>query len=114
MINICLNNLFVFYRLLLDGKNGELKKHFIGSTIKHLTGIGLKEVEFKYPQRNEQESIAAVLSSLDAKIELNNKICSELESLVQDLYHYWFTQFDFPDERGRPYRCSGGKMVWNE
>ena len=58
--------------------------------------------------------IANVLLKLDAKIELNNKIISELESMAKTLYDYWFLQFDFPDENGKPYKSSGGKMVYNE
>jgi type I restriction enzyme S subunit len=74
----------------------------------------LSEYKIRLPNLAEQQSIAAILSSLDTKIELNNKICSELESLAKNLYHYWFTQFDFPDEKGNPYRSSGGKMEWNK
>lgn len=61
-----------------------------------------------------QQKIAAVLSSLDAKIELNNRIITELEQMAKSLYDYWFVQFDFPDAQGKPYRSSGGVMVWNE
>jgi type I restriction enzyme, S subunit len=61
-----------------------------------------------------QQKIAKVLSDLDAKIELNNKINEELEAMAKTLYDYWFVQFDFPDENGKPYKSSGGKMVWNE
>lgn len=60
-----------------------------------------------------QQNIAVVLSSLDAKIELNNRINAELESMAKTLYDYWFVQFDFPDENGKPYKSSGGKMVWD-
>lgn len=60
-----------------------------------------------------QQKIASVLSSLDAKIELNNRINAELEAMAKTLYDYWFVQFDFPDEQGRPYKSSGGKMVWS-
>ncbi len=84
------NNEFVYYRLLLAGRNGELERHFIGSTIKHLTGIALKEVEFSYPDCNDQQKIASVLSALDAKIELNNRINAELEEMAKTLYDYWF------------------------
>lgn len=61
----------------------------------------------------KQQKIADVLSALDDKIELNNKINAELEATAKDLYNYWFVQFDFPDENGRPYKSSGGKMVYN-
>ncbi|MBW4056059.1 MAG: restriction endonuclease subunit S [Proteobacteria bacterium] len=105
---------FVYYRFLLAGRNGELRKHFIGSTIKHLTGVGLKQVEFGFPLLKEQKNIAAVLSALDAKITLNNRINAELETMAKTLYDYWFVQFDFPDKNSKPYKSSGGKMVWNE
>lgn len=108
------SNQFVYYRFLLAGRNGDLEKYFIGSTIKHLTGISLKEVEFTYPSLTEQQKIAAVLSALDAKIELNQRINAELEAMAKTIYDYWFVQFDFPDEHGEPYKSSGGKMVWSE
>ena len=108
------SNQFVYYRFLLAGRNGELRNYFIGSTIKHLTGIALKEIEFSYPTFIEQQKIASVLSALDAKIELNNRINAELEATAKTLYDYWFVQFDFPDENGKPYKSSGGKMVWND
>ncbi|MBU1446230.1 restriction endonuclease subunit S, partial [Patescibacteria group bacterium] len=58
--------------------------------------------------------IASSLSALDSKIELNNRINAELEAMAKTLYDYWFVQFDFPDDNGKPYKASGGKMVWNE
>jgi type I restriction enzyme, S subunit len=66
------------------------------------------------PDLNSQKKIASVLSVLDSKIELNNRINSELESMAKTLYDYWFVQFDFPDKNGKPYKSSGGKMVWND
>jgi type I restriction enzyme, S subunit len=60
-----------------------------------------------------QQKISSVLSPLDAKIELNNKVNRELEGMAKTLYDYWFVQFDFPDANGRPYKSSGGKMVYN-
>lgn len=64
--------------------------------------------------KSDQQKIVAVLSALDDKIELNNKINTELETMAKTLYDYWFVQFDFPDENGKPYKYSGGKMVFNE
>jgi type I restriction enzyme S subunit len=61
-----------------------------------------------------QKQIASVLSNIDRKIELNRAINQNLEAMAKQLYDYWFVQFDFPDENGRPYKSSGGKMVWNE
>lgn len=61
-----------------------------------------------------QQQIASVLSSLDSKIALNKRINAELEAMAKTLYDYWFVQFDFPNAEGKPYKSSGGKMVWNE
>jgi type I restriction enzyme S subunit len=107
-------NEFLYYRMLLAGKTGELKKHFIGSTILHLTGAGLKDVEFEFPEYQTQKKISSTLSVIDRKIELNNKINAELEAMAKLIYDYWFVQFDFPDENGKPYKSSGGKMVYKE
>ena len=64
--------------------------------------------------RGQDLPIAGILGSLDEKIELNRKKIAELEALAKTIYDYWFVQFDFPDKNGKPYRSSGGKMVWNE
>ena len=61
-----------------------------------------------------QKQIVNTLSLLDSKIENNNKIISTLESLAKTIYDYWFLQFEFPNEDGKPYKSSGGKMVWND
>ena len=66
------------------------------------------------PEPFQQRKIAAVLSALDDKIELNNRINVELEQMAKTLYDYWFVQFDFPDANGKPYKSSGGKMVYDE
>ena len=74
----------------------------------------LKTLELPIPEPQTQQSIAAVLSALDKKIALNKQINARLEEMAKTLYDYWFVQFDFPDENGKPYKSSGGKMVWNE
>lgn len=66
------------------------------------------------PGLSEQKAIGNILSSIDAKIDLNNRINAELESLARTIYDYWFLQFDFPDAEGRPYRSSGGEMRFDE
>jgi len=63
--------------------------------------------------KNQQKKIAAVLSALDAKIDCNNRINAEMEAMAKTLYDYWFVQFDFPDVNGKPYKSSGGKMLYN-
>jgi len=63
---------------------------------------------------HEQKQIGEIFSALDKKIELNKRINQNLEAMAKQLYDYWFVQFDYPDENGKPYKSSGGKMVWNE
>lgn len=74
----------------------------------------LKEQVIPIPDIPTQQKIANVLSYLDAKIELNNRINTELEAMTKTVYDYWFVQFDFPNGEGKPYRTEGGKMVWND
>lgn len=82
---------------------------------KNLNSNDIKNFTIRLPTDvKEQKKIASVLSVIDAKIELNNKINTELEAMAKTLYDYWFVQFDFPNENGKPYKSSGGKMVYNE
>ena len=62
----------------------------------------------------EQKLIASVLNNIDREIELNKQINDNLEAMAKQLYDYWFVQFDFPNEEGKPYKSSGGAMVWND
>lgn len=74
----------------------------------------VSQISIYLPELHEQKQIASVLYNLDRKIELNREINSNLEALIRQLYEYWFVQFDFPDTNGKPYKSSGGKMVYNE
>jgi type I restriction enzyme S subunit len=74
----------------------------------------IKNIEFELPQISIQEKIGKLLYDIDSKIELNNRINTELEAMAKTLYDYWFVQFDFLDANGKPYKTSGGKMVWND
>lgn len=85
-----------------------------GSTQDNLSMEKLEQLEFNCPSFENQQKIAAVLSSLDDKIALNNRINAKLEQMAKRLYDYWFVQFDFPNADGKPYKSTGGKMVWNE
>lgn len=100
-------------------------KQAVGATMPNLnTGI-LESVPFCGPDKAAQEKISAVLSALDSKIELNNQINAEMEEMAKTIYDYWFVQFDFPISQeqaramgnpaleGKPYKTSGGKMVYN-
>lgn len=73
----------------------------------------LTSLKFKVPPKPYQDKISAVLANLDRKIDLNNRINAELEAMAKTLYDFWFVQFDFPDANGKPYKTSGGKMVYN-
>ncbi len=96
--------------------------HADGTNINNLNQGILSDVRIPLYSQNKQRGIASVLSTIDKKIELNNKINAELEAMAKLIYDYWFVQFDFPfdfaqgkpDANGKPYKSSGGKMVYNE
>ena len=71
-------------------------------------------IEVQLPTLPEQKRIGKFLYDIEKKITVNRQINDYLEAMTQQLYDYWFVQFDFPDEQGKPYKSSGGKMVWNE
>lgn len=81
---------------------------------KRVNENALKISDFLIPDFEEQRKIANILSAIDDKIQINNQINQELEAMVKTLYDYWFVQFDFPDQNGKPYKSSGGKMVYNQ
>ncbi|GEC73020.1 Restriction endonuclease S subunit [Flavobacterium flevense] len=85
-----------------------------GTGVPSMTFGAYYQVKVNLPSLDIQKKIAKVLSDLEAKIEVNNRINNELEAIAKTLYDYWFVQFDFPDSNGKPYKNSGGKMVWNE
>lgn len=86
-----------------------------GSTVPLLTLNEVKELPIVYPESlSEQRKIANCIELISSKIEVNRKINDNLQQQLKLMYDYWFTQFDFPDENGKPYRSSGGAMVWNE
>lgn len=106
---------YLFYFLTSEDSINYLQRkaeNRIGS-FPQITFDVLSKLQIRLPELSTQQKIAKVLSDLDAKIELNNKINAELEAMAKTLYDYWFVQFDFPDANGKPYKSSGGKMVWN-
>ncbi|WP_420934414.1 restriction endonuclease subunit S [Alteromonas sp. A081] len=102
---------YVYYALKLELKR--LREKSQGSQTKFLTMPILTGIHFRDITGNEQTEIANVLTAIDKKIELNNRINAELEAMAKTLYDYWFVQFDFPDANGKPYKTSGGKMDFN-
>lgn len=85
-----------------------------GSTLPSMTKTAYNNIKIVLPNLTTQKSIAHILSTLDQKIAINNQINAQLEQMAKTLYDYWFVQFDFPDENGKPYKSSGGEMVYNE
>ena len=81
---------------------------------KNLNSNDIKNYKIYIPESVRfQRSIVKILTSLDNKISVNNQINQELEAMAKTLYDYWFVQFDFPDQNGKPYKSSGGKMVYH-
>jgi type I restriction enzyme S subunit len=85
-----------------------------GSTRGNMSEGDFADMPVFLPSRKQQDAIVNLFSPFDEKIDNNNAIAAELEGMAKDLYDYWFVQFDFPDENGKPYKSSGGKMVWND
>ncbi|MDO6600646.1 restriction endonuclease subunit S [Tenacibaculum sp. 1_MG-2023] len=107
---------YLYHFLTYDGTINYLQKRAenrIGS-FPQITFDIVKTIKIWLPELIIQKQIAKVLGDLDAKIEINNKINAELEGIAKTIYNYWFVQFDFPDANGKPYKASGGKMVYNE
>ena len=113
---------FVYYSLFRDDFFIHAMKGSKGTKMPRGDKNHIMEFEIPDFDITNQKKIASVLSSLDSKIELNNRINAELDAMAKTLYDYWFVQFDFtfdfaqgkPDKNGKPYKSSGGKMVWNE
>ncbi len=104
---------FLTYYLSTSKIKSWIVSQAVGATMPNLnTGI-LSSIPFHGPEKVVQEKIANVLSAIEEKIELNNRINTDLEAMAKTLYDYWFVQFDFPDAKGKPYKTSGGKMVYN-
>lgn len=103
---------FVYY--LIKANIERIKGYGTGTTFAEVSATVVKNLKFNLPDLKTQTTIAEILSSLDDKIELNNKINKELENLAQTLFKQWFIDFEFPNENGEPYKSSGGVMVESE
>ena len=85
----------------------------VGATMPSLNTKIMNSIELNLLPKENQDKIANILSTIDDKIQTNNQINQELEAMAKTLYDYWFVQFDFPDQNGKPYKSSGGKMVYH-
>ena len=88
--------------------------HSHGSTREAFDWEDMCEVELPVPTIEKQREIVAQYQAVANKIKVNEQICEKLEATAQALYKHWFVDFEFPNEEGKPYKSSGGKMVWNE
>ena len=103
---------YLYYYLKYHIK--EIEALGAGTTFKEVSKNSLENYVLSLPELNIQRKIAKVLSNLDSKIKLNKQINQNLEALARQLYDYWFVQFDFPDENGKPYKSSGGMLAFNK
>lgn len=91
-----------------------IERQQVGCVQKHFNLHDAVDFELFLPDINVQTKIAELIRPINQKVFTNNCFIAELEAMAKTLYDYWFVQFDFPDENGKPYRTSGGEMVWNE
>ncbi len=103
---------FMYYYLKFHIK--EIEALGAGTTFSEVSKSSLQKFEVEIPSISMQRNIAKCLSDIDRKISLNKQINDNLEAMAKQLYDYWFVQFEFPNEEGKPYKSSGGAMVWNE
>jgi type I restriction enzyme S subunit len=117
---------FLYHLFKTKSVREQIRRSASGSKVKHTSPERIYDVQVQLPPPKAQVAITNLLTALDAKIELNNRINAELEGMAKLLYDYWFVQFDFPMSAaqatalgkphltGHPYRASGGKMIYNE
>ncbi len=101
---------YLYYYL----KQLDLTRLDSGTGVPSMTFDSYYNIKVCLPNIDKQRAVGQLLSVVDDKIQLNKRINDNLEAMAKQLYDYWFVQFDFPNEEGKPYKSSGGAMVWNE
>ncbi|MBQ6705328.1 MAG: restriction endonuclease subunit S [Opitutales bacterium] len=109
-----LQSKFAYYLISSKCVKTQLSRAAQQTKIRHTSPEKIKDCTVYIPPLEEQKKIAGTLALIDRKIELCEAQNRTLEKLARQIYDYWFVQFDFPDENGKPYKSSGGKMVYNE
>jgi type I restriction enzyme S subunit len=105
------DTLFLYYQL----KNTSITPFITGAVQPKLSQENLNKIKFAWTKNiNERHAIAKILSDLDSKIELNHQTNKTLEIIGQAIFKHWFVDFEFPNDEGKPYKSSGGEMVYNE
>lgn len=105
---------FAFYLISSACVKQQLSAAAQQTKIRHTSPDKIKECTVWIPSLDVQKRIGRILTDIDNKIAINRQINDNLEAMAKQLYDYWFVQFDFPNEEGKPYKSSGGAMVWNE
>lgn len=110
-----INSKYLYYLLTQNSVISQLQSIGENSTSSYpsIRPEDIGNLSFVFPDIDIQNKIADILTSIDKKIQINNQINQELEAMAKTLYDYWFVQFDFPDQNGKPYKSSGGKMVYH-
>ena len=109
-----LDKKFAYYLISSNMVKQQLGAAAQQTKIRHTSPDKIKDCTVWLPSLAEQKQIGQLLFDIDRKIEINRAINHNLEAIAKQLYDYWFVQFDFPNTEGKPYKSSGGKMVWNE
>lgn len=112
--NDSLDSRYLYYVMLNPQFYKLVDKLAIGCSQRTVTLDTLRNIEIEVPPIGVQRNIVSVLEKVDAQIMCNNKVCITLQEASKTLFNYWFTQFEFPNEDGKPYKSSGGEMVWCE
>ncbi len=105
---------YLYYCLSSKEKQKEMKQRAGITVIPDLNHFMFLDMKIPLPSYQNQLKIASLLDVINKKIEINNKINQQLEEMAKTIYDYWFVQFDFPNENGKPYKSSGGEMVYNK
>ncbi|MEQ6474696.1 restriction endonuclease subunit S [Comamonas sp. wu1-DMT] len=111
--NSTIDSVFLKYYLQSPFGQKEIFRNNSGSTVAGISAKTFSNILVRHPEMTAQKKIGCLLYSIDKKIDCNNRINAELEAMAKTLYDYWFVQFNFPDTNGKPYKFSGGKMVYN-
>ena len=108
-----IDKIFLKYLLSTTTVRTQMEYRASGTKQRNISPKDIYDIEVYIPELVIQKYIGRILYNLDKKIQINNQINQELEAMAKTLYDYWFVQFDFPDQNGKPYKSSGGKMVYN-
>ena len=109
-----IDKIFLKYLLSTTTVRTQMEYRASGTKQRNISPKDIYDIEVYIPELVIQKYIGRILYNLDKKIQINNQINQELEAMAKTLYDYWFVQFDFPDQNGKPYKSSGGKMVYHQ